>query len=145
MNTRLSRRRHSAQIPVVICGLVLHWVPARNRKTPPKTGLKGPEALWFTPSETTNAVIKKLEELQPIYELSGISKPFKWAVSRQQALLVLENFISTRLADFGPYQDAMVQGESTLWHALLSPYLNLGLLHPLEVVNRLEQKIGCFA
>ena len=40
VNTRLSQRRHSAQIPVVICGLVLHWVPARNRKTRPKTGLK---------------------------------------------------------------------------------------------------------
>ncbi len=40
VNTRLSRRRHSAQISVVICGLVLHWVPARTRKTPPKIGLK---------------------------------------------------------------------------------------------------------
>ena len=40
VNTRLSQRRHSAQITVVICGLVLHWVPARNRKTRPKTGLK---------------------------------------------------------------------------------------------------------
>ena len=114
------------------------WNFDKENRKPPKTGLKGPEALWFTPSETTNAVIEKLEELQPIYELSGISKPFKWAVSRQQALLVLEHFISTRLAEFGPYQDAMVQGESTLWHALLSPYLNLGLLHPLEVVHRLE-------
>ena len=40
VNTRLSQRRHSAQIYVVICGLVLHWVPARNRKTRTKTGLK---------------------------------------------------------------------------------------------------------
>ena len=24
----------------MICGLVLHWVPARNRKTPPQPGLK---------------------------------------------------------------------------------------------------------
>ena len=40
VNTHLSRRRHSAQISVVICGLVLHWATARNRKTRPKTGLK---------------------------------------------------------------------------------------------------------
>jgi deoxyribodipyrimidine photolyase-related protein len=32
----------------------------------------------------------------------------------------------------------MVSGQPTLWHALLSPYLNLGLLHPLEVIRRLE-------
>ena len=52
---------------------------------------------------------------------------------------MLEHFIATRLDGFGPYQDAMVSGEPTLWHALLSPYLNLGLLHPLEVIRRLEQ------
>ena len=71
--------------------------------------------------------------------LPGDLEPFRWAVSREQALAVLEHFIATRLAGFGPYQDAMVSGEPTLWHALLSPYLNLGLLHPLEVIRRLEQ------
>ena len=40
VNTRLSQRRHSAQIYVVFCALVLYWPPARNRKTRPKTGLK---------------------------------------------------------------------------------------------------------
>ena len=40
VNTRLSRRRHSAQIYVVFCALVLYWPPACNRKTRPKTGLK---------------------------------------------------------------------------------------------------------
>ena len=40
MNTRLSRRRLSAQRSVVFRALVFHWPPARNRKTRPKTGLK---------------------------------------------------------------------------------------------------------
>ncbi|MEM6452055.1 MAG: cryptochrome/photolyase family protein, partial [Cyanobacteria bacterium P01_D01_bin.105] len=43
-----------------------------------------------------------------------------------------------RLQTFGPYQDAMVTGEDTLWHALLSPYLNLGLLQPMEVITAVE-------
>ena len=34
----------------------------------------------------------------------------------------------------------MVAGEETMWHALLSPYLNLGLLQPLEVIERVEQE-----
>jgi deoxyribodipyrimidine photolyase-related protein len=38
-----------------------------------------------------------------------------------------------------PYQDAMVTGEQTMWYAMLSPYLNIGLLHPLEVVQAAEQ------
>ncbi len=33
----------------------------------------------------------------------------------------------------------MVTGETTMWHAMLSPYLNLGLLHPLEVIQAAEQ------
>jgi deoxyribodipyrimidine photolyase-related protein len=32
----------------------------------------------------------------------------------------------------------MVTGEETLWHSLLSPYLNLGLLTPLEVIQGAE-------
>ncbi|WP_094561210.1 cryptochrome/photolyase family protein [Synechococcus sp. 8F6] len=115
-----------------------------NRKAPPK-GLAGPEPLGFAPDATTQAVIAKVERLAAelaasgAEDLPGQSEPFRWAVTRSQALAVLEQFIATRLDGFGPFQDAMVSGQPTLWHALLSPYLNLGLLHPLEVIRRLEQ------
>jgi deoxyribodipyrimidine photolyase-related protein len=33
----------------------------------------------------------------------------------------------------------MVIGEETLWHARLSPYLNLGLLHPEELLRAVEK------
>ena len=115
-----------------------------NRKAPPK-GLAGPEPLRFEPDVLTLDVIAKVERLAAELEargepgLPGRSEPFGWAVTRRQALEVLEHFIATRLDGFGPYQDAMVSGQPTLWHALLSPYLNLGLLGPLEVIRRLEQ------
>jgi deoxyribodipyrimidine photolyase-related protein len=114
-----------------------------NRKAPPK-GLQGPAPLWFKPDAITSAVIAKVEALQAgrlargEAPLPGALTPFRWAVTRQQALQVLEHFVATRLDGFGPYQDAMVRGQPHLWHALLSPYLNLGLLRPLEVVRRLE-------
>ncbi|BCX11969.1 MAG: hypothetical protein KatS3mg067_0907 [Thermosynechococcus sp.] len=69
------------------------------------------------------------------FDTYGQIEPFYWGVSRAQALQVLENFIEYRLPQFGPYQDAMVVGEETLWHSLLSPYLNLGLLSPQEVID----------
>ncbi len=115
-----------------------------NRKAPPK-GLQGPQPLRFEPDAITEAVIAKVEALSATREaagqppLPGSSRPFLWGVTRGQALAVLEHFIATRLDGFGPYQDAMVNGQPTLWHALLSPYLNLGLLQPLEVIRRLEQ------
>ena len=115
-----------------------------NRKAPPK-GLKGPQPLWFEPDAITLAVIEQVEALDQQRQVEGLPplpgclRPFRWGVTRAQALQVLEHFIATRLEGFGPYQDAMVSGQPTLWHALLSPYLNLGLLRPLEVIRRLEQ------
>jgi deoxyribodipyrimidine photolyase-related protein len=115
-----------------------------NRKPPPK-GLQGPPPLWFEPDAITRAVIERVAQLDQQRQAMGLAplpgdlQSFCWGVTRQQANAVLEHFIATRLEGFGPYQDAMVSGEPTLWHALLSPYLNLGLLHPLEVIRRLEQ------
>jgi deoxyribodipyrimidine photolyase-related protein len=107
-----------------------------NRKPPPKA-LQPPAPLWFEPDEMTQAVIAWVES-QGFSDYGAIA-PFHWAVTRDQALQVLEHFIEHRLPTFGAYQDAMVTGEETLWHALLSPYLNLGLLQPLEVIQAAEQ------
>lgn len=121
------------------------WNFDRDNRKPPTRGLRGPQPLWFEPDGITNAVIAKVQQLdrhrvnQGLAPLPGALEPFRWGVTRQQALQVLEHFITTRLEGFGPYQDAMVSGEPTLWHALISPYLNLGLLHPAEVIRRLEQ------
>jgi deoxyribodipyrimidine photolyase-related protein len=121
------------------------WNFDHDNRRPPTKGLAGPAPLWFEPDAITREVIAKLRRLDAsrascgLAPLPGDLEPFGWAVSRHQALAVLEHFIATRLAGFGPYQDAMVSGQPTLWHSLLSPYINLGLLHPLEVIEHLEQ------
>jgi deoxyribodipyrimidine photolyase-related protein len=110
-----------------------------NRKPPKKNdpGFKPPAPLWFEPDAITQQVINKVKALNiPTY---GKLETFPWAVTRSQALQVLDRFITTSLETFGPYQDAMVTGQDTMWHALLSPYINLGLIHPLEVVQAVEQ------
>ena len=121
------------------------WNYDHDNRRPPTKGLSGPAPLWFQPDAITQEVIAKVRRLdvsrasQGLPPLPGDLEPFGWAVTRHQALAVLEHFIATRLAGFGPYQDAMVNGQPTLWHSLISPYINLGLLHPLEVSGRLEQ------
>ena len=59
---------------------------------------------------------------------SGSLDNFRWGTTRSNALLALEHFITHSLPHFGDYQDAMVQGADMLFHSLLSPYLNCGLL-----------------
>jgi deoxyribodipyrimidine photolyase-related protein len=109
-----------------------------NRKPPKKAdpNFQPPTPQWFEPDPITQAVIDKVNGVDfPTY---GKLDRFGWGVTRSQALTVLDTFITTRLATFGPYEDAMVTGEDTLWHSLLSPYLNLGLLTPLEIIQRVE-------
>ena len=110
------------------------WNFDKDNRKPPKGHLNTPTPRWFEPDATTQAVIDKVENLS--IPTVGTATPFPWAVTREQALQVLTVFLDDRLNTFGPYQDAMVTGEDTMWHALLSPYLNLGLLHPWEVVER---------
>lgn len=112
------------------------WNFDKQNRKPPKSGLNPPEPLWFEPNAITQEVIAHVQ--QGDFSSYGQLEPFHWAVTRSQALEVLEHFVRDRLPTFGPYQDAMVTGEQTMWHALLSPYLNLGLLHPLEVIQAAE-------
>jgi len=113
------------------------WNFDQENRKPPKSGLNPPEAPAWLPDEITQAVIQKVNTLN--IPLFGQIEPFRWAVTRSQAREALSNFIEYRLPTFGPYEDAMVAGQDTLWHSLLSPYLNLGLLHPLEVIHAVEQ------
>jgi deoxyribodipyrimidine photolyase-related protein len=117
------------------------WNFDRENRKPPKGKLKLPEALWFEPDRTTREIIDWLIQSDDFAASRDYwqIEPFRWAVTRQQALEVLDFFIRTRLSTFGPYQDAMVTGEQTMWHAMLSPYLNIGLLHPLEVIKAAEK------
>ncbi|MDJ0737621.1 MAG: cryptochrome/photolyase family protein [Nostocaceae cyanobacterium] len=112
------------------------WNFDKDNRKPPKGKLNTPSALWFEVDDITQEVIETVNSLSiPTY---GEIKEFPWGVTRQQALQVLDWFIENRLPGFGTYQDAMVTGEDTMWHSLLSPYLNLGLLQPLEVIQAAE-------
>jgi deoxyribodipyrimidine photolyase-related protein len=62
------------------------------------------------------------------------------AVTRADALREAEDFFENRLDLFGPYQDAMVTGEVSMNHSMLSAYINVGLLHPLELAREAESR-----
>ena len=47
----------------------------------------------------------------------------------------LHDFLNERFDRFGDYEDAIVKGESWLWHSVLTPMLNVGLLTPQHVLD----------
>jgi len=58
-----------------------------------------------------------------------------WATTRAGAMQALSHFIEHNLAGFGPLEDASTNDDWSLHHSLLSPYLNVGLLHAREVID----------
>ena len=58
----------------------------------------------------------------------GDLESFGWGVTRADALAAFEDFIKQGIISFGDYQDAMQEGAPFLYHSLISPYLNVGLL-----------------
>jgi deoxyribodipyrimidine photolyase-related protein len=107
---------------------------AENRKRLPH-GSKPPPVPVFQPDDITLQVMRDVDALgQGVGTASG----FVLAVTRQGALAAFDDFLAKRLVDFGPYEDAMSSHHPVLYHSLLSPYLNIGLLEPLALVQAVE-------
>lgn len=66
----------------------------------------------------------------------------RWPLNRTEALACLETFVLTALPHFGDFEDAMSSRSQRLFHSLLSFALNVKMLHPLEVVRRVEAAYG---
>ena len=109
---------------------------AENRKPPPEgVAFGGP--MEFTPDAITEEVLALVEER--FGDNFGTLRPFTFAVTRGQARRALSHFIRNALPKFGDYQDAMLSENRFLYHALISPYLNAGLLTPMEICSAAEE------
>lgn len=108
------------------------WNYDEQNREPPPTDYEAPAVPTFDYGEYVSAVRDRVETE---FDTWGDSSGFEWPVTREQAERALGDFLENRLADFGPYQDAMVEGEWHLEHSLLSSALNLGLLGPRKVVE----------
>jgi deoxyribodipyrimidine photolyase-related protein len=108
---------------------------AENRKRLPKN-LKPPLPISFSPDTITQEV---MTEVAVIPNCMGTVDGFDYAVTRTQALSAFQDFLDHRLPLFGDYEDALTRHSHVIYHSRLSPYLNLGLLEPLELATAVEQ------
>ena len=118
------------------CPIGVQWNYDSENRKPPKSGLEVPDTYRAEPDEITQEVIALVETHFPDH--FGDVLPFHFAVTRDQALAALDQFIAKRLSLFGDYQDAMIQNEPWMYHSHIGFYLNCGLLTPLECVERAE-------
>jgi len=101
-----------------------------NRERPPKDGRTWPAITAFELDAIDDRVVAEFGTNVWGDPPSGI-----WPVTREQALTRLDEFIATGLAPFGAHEDAMLAAEWKMAHSTLASSMNLGLLHPQEVVD----------
>ena len=106
-----------------------------NRKKLPK-GVRPPTRLRTPPNATTRAVIDRVSA--GFDDHFGSVEAFGWPTNPEEAEAALEHFLAHMLPAFGDWQDAMAWEQPFLWHGLISPALNIGLLDPLDVCRRAE-------
>jgi deoxyribodipyrimidine photolyase-related protein len=105
-----------------------------NRRRPPRARDLGAPAPWLPASDdpmdqALRAEMAQLPEIGPGGERIMAASP-------GEAQAALERFIQARLTGFGPHQDAMMDDDWAMSHALISGPLNLGLLSPRQVAER---------
>ncbi len=108
---------------------------AENRKPWPK-GRAVPPIWRVEPDAITREQMTRVARWSGRW---GSVDSFALPVTRADAKAWLERFVVERLPEFGPYEDALVHGAPDLLHSTLSSIINVGLLHPLEIVRRAER------
>jgi deoxyribodipyrimidine photolyase-related protein len=108
---------------------------AENRNRAPDDMLM-PQPKRFAPDEITRDVLALVKARFGNH--FGTLEPFWFGTTRAQAEAAFEHFVQTALPQFGTYQDAMLQNQRFLYHAIVSLYLNVGLLDPLALCQRVE-------
>jgi deoxyribodipyrimidine photolyase-related protein len=65
----------------------------------------------------------------------GLAAPFNYPITPTQSVVWLKVFLKERFANYGIYQDAIVPGQTYLFHSVITPMLNIGLLSPAQVID----------
>jgi deoxyribodipyrimidine photolyase-related protein len=105
---------------------------ADNRKALPAniTPAKLPQPKVST---ITAEVQKLVDSVFPDHP--GTSESFWLPVDRPGAIQWLQSFLEERFENFGPYEDALTARSQFVFHSVLTPFLNVGLLEPQVVLD----------
>lgn len=105
----------------------------QNRKKLPAALMPPPR-----PEAAGSHVVSEVIDLvgQMFAEHPGSAQDFSWPVTHEGATDWLQQFLREGLSDFGPYEDAISTRSTTVFHSLLSPMMNMGLLTPGDVVRQ---------
>ena len=105
-----------------------------NRQPLPKQDITIPSITFPAMGANVGSAQQDVQRLFP--DNPGEVGTFWLATDFETADEWLEKFIAERFENFGTYEDAMRAGQPFLFHSVLSPLINIGLLNPWQVVDR---------
>lgn len=112
------------------------WNYDVENRVPPMENMEFGELPWAQPDAVTQQAINLVD--RKFSDHVGTTNGFRYPVTRKQFNVWFDDFTTKRLKLFGMYQDAMVRENPLMYHSLISPGMNIGLLHPLECVRKVE-------
>ena len=103
-----------------------------RKKLPKKISIPG---LYKLPKNKFVLSAEKIIKDEKI-EYRGIGDSFFYPTTFEEADQWLKNFFEIKLSLFGDYEDSISKENQFLWHSLLSPIMNIGLITPKEIINK---------
>lgn len=112
------------------------WNYDRENRRPASRDLFMPAPMRHAPDDVTEEVLDLVERAFASHP--GQLRPFWFATDAAAAKRSAAKFMREALPSFGDYQDAMLRDERFLYHSVLSIYLNIGFLDPMDLCRRAE-------
>ena len=106
-----------------------------NRKRVPK-GYQSPKSYTFESKYFEE--IKKLIDKFFSKHFGNLEKKIIFPMNFKDSSKVLDNFISSKLENFGHYEDFVSTSDPYINHSIISAPLNIGLITPEQVLNKLS-------
>ena len=107
-----------------------------NRKKLPKS-IKIPKISKV--KETKDTITLKKFINSNFKDHPGNTDNFWFPTTRKDASKWLDEFLKDRIKLFGDYEDAVTDKSNIVFHSALSPLINLGLITPNEIIERLRK------
>jgi deoxyribodipyrimidine photolyase-related protein len=104
-----------------------------NRKKIPKE-FDFPENIESKETKHTKYLKRIIEE--KFEDHVGSTDNFWICTTREEAWKKFYHFIENKINLFGDYEDAVSQKDNILFHSALSPYMNVGLITPEEIIKK---------
>jgi deoxyribodipyrimidine photolyase-related protein len=110
--------------------------PENRKKLPRDVAI--PPVAWPKSSADVRKARDRVRTQFP--QAVGEDEAFSYPVTPEQARAALDDFLDHRFAQFGQYEDAIHADETFLFHSVLTPALNIGLISPQQVIAAALQR-----